>query len=47
MNFRIQDIELCELISKEINNNGSLDTLYSENIGDFLGFKPKANQKCK
>lgn len=47
LNFRIQAIELCELMTKEINNNGSLDTLYSENIRGFLGFKPKANQKMQ
>ncbi len=47
LNFRIQAIELCELMTKEINNNGNLDTLYSENIRGFLGFKPKANQKMQ
>jgi len=47
LNFRIQAIELCELMTKEINVNGSLDTLYSENIRGFLGFKPKANQKMQ
>ncbi|MCZ8168558.1 MAG: AIPR family protein [Flavobacterium sp.] len=45
LNFRIQATELCELMFKEESINGSLDTLYSENIRGFLGFKPKANQK--
>jgi len=30
LNFRIQAMELCELMTKEIKNNGNLDTLYSE-----------------
>ncbi len=47
LNFRIQATELCELMFKEVNINGSLDTLYSENIRGFLGFKPKANQKMQ
>jgi hypothetical protein len=47
LNFRIQAIELCELIEKEINTNGGLDTLYSENIRGYLGYKPKANQKMQ
>jgi hypothetical protein len=45
LNFRIQAIDLCQLMQKEESLNGSLDTLYSENIRGFLGFKTKANQK--
>ncbi|PDS23844.1 AIPR family protein [Flavobacterium branchiophilum] len=45
LNFRIEALELCKLIEKEVNLNGTLDTLYSENIRSFLGSKTKANQK--
>lgn len=45
LNFRIETIELCKLMQKEEQLNGTLETLYSENIRSFLGSKTKANQK--
>jgi hypothetical protein len=45
LNFRIESQELCKLMQKEELLNGTLDTLYSENIRGFLGYKTKANQK--
>lgn len=46
-NFRIEAIELCQLIDEEIKNNGSFDTLFEENIRQFLGLKFRANKKMR
>lgn len=45
-NFRILASEICELIKKEVNINGSFDLLFEENIRQFLGTsKFKANRE--
>lgn len=45
INFRIPAVDLCELISLELTQNGTYDYLFSENIRGFLGMRARANQK--
>ncbi len=45
VNFRITALKLCELIKLELDQNGSYDFLFSENIRGFLGMRARANQK--
>jgi hypothetical protein len=45
-NFRVVATEICELIQKEINVNGTFDMLFEENIRQYLGVtKFRANRK--
>ncbi len=44
VNFRMKALELCKLVDMEININGAIDTLFSENIRGFLGYN-KTNRK--
>lgn len=44
-NFRIKAKELCLLIEKELEVNGSFDYLFSENIRGFLGFRTRPNKR--
>ncbi len=41
--FRIKATHLCELMDMEVKTNGSVDTLFSENVRGYLG-KNKANK---
>jgi hypothetical protein len=43
-NFRIKAAELCELMQREIDVNGSIDMLFEENIRAYLGIKVRANK---
>ncbi len=42
--FRISALHLCELIQREIDVNGFMDTLFTENVRGYLG-KNKANKR--
>lgn len=44
VSFRIKATQLCELVKKEIEINGFMDTLFSENVRGYLG-KNKANKR--
>jgi len=45
-NFRVLATEICELMNKEIEINGSFDLLFDENIRQFLGtHRYKANRE--
>ncbi|MBI3259061.1 MAG: AIPR family protein [Ignavibacteriae bacterium] len=45
-NFRVLALDICELMQKEININGSFDTLFEENIRQYLGTsKFRANRE--
>jgi hypothetical protein len=46
VNFRMEALELCELVDLEIKTNGTEDKLFSENIRGFLGYN-KTNRKIK
>jgi len=45
-NFRLKAIELCNLIEKEKQINGTEHKLFSENIRGFLGYNP-TNKKIR
>lgn len=44
-NFRITATELCELMNHEKKINGSISTLFEENIRSYLGVKVRANKR--
>ncbi len=44
-NFRIMAQELCKLMSEEERINGSVETLFEENIRSYLGIKVRANKR--
>lgn len=44
-NFRIKAQELCNLMSEEERINGSVETLFEENIRSYLGIKVRANKR--
>lgn len=43
-NFRINALELCQLMDLEKSVNGSIDSLFEENIRSYLGVKVRANK---
>lgn len=44
-NFRLQAIEICQLMANEITVNGTIDLLFEENIRSYLGVKVRANKR--
>ncbi|SFH47729.1 AIPR family protein [Pedobacter insulae] len=44
-NFRIPATELCQLMAYEEQTNGSIASLFEENIRSFLGIKVRANKR--
>ncbi|MFH1613112.1 MAG: AIPR family protein [bacterium] len=44
-NFRIRAIEICYLMDEERKINGSIDSLFEENIRSYLGVKVRANKR--
>lgn len=44
-NFRIPASQICELMVHEVKINGSIDSLFEENIRSFLGVKVRANKR--
>ena len=44
-NFRVKATELCELMEHEKKTNGSIASLFEENIRSYLGVKVRANKR--
>ncbi|MCX7066378.1 MAG: AIPR family protein [Methylococcales bacterium] len=44
-NFRITATELCQLMDEEKKINGSIESLFEENIRSYLGIKVRANKR--
>ncbi|WP_094227773.1 AIPR family protein [Methanolobus psychrotolerans] len=47
VNFRMEALQLCELVDEEIRVNGVEDKLFAENIRGFLGYTNKTNRKIQ